>query len=96
MNHYNTTNESGQTLIDFESKAKTQDDEVLKFIKSKSIASPSFVWRSLYKERTPLTSVRRAMSNLTKKGLLIKTDIKQIGPYGRPEYCWKFYKSQKE
>ena len=36
----------------------------------------------------PLTSIRRAIHDLTDKGLLFKTDRKRHGLYGRPEYIW--------
>jgi len=37
----------------------------------------------------PLTSIRRAMSNLSTRGLLVKTNKQHPGLYGRPEYYWK-------
>ena len=36
-----------------------------------------------------LTSVRRALSNLTKAERLVKTDMLVDGLYGRPEGLWK-------
>jgi DNA-binding transcriptional regulator PaaX len=36
----------------------------------------------------PLTSVRRALTNLSKQGKLIKTDEKKKGIYGRDEFIW--------
>lgn len=38
----------------------------------------------------PLTSTRRAISNLTKAGILEKTDHTVEGRYGKPEHCWKW------
>ena len=37
----------------------------------------------------PLTSIRRAMTTLTKDGKLIKTDKQVPGIYGTPNYKWK-------
>ncbi len=39
---------------------------------------------------TPLTSIRRAITVLTNKGLLQKTDEQISGVYGKPEYVWKY------
>lgn len=54
--------------------------------------SPFQVW-AVYTERghkqTPLTSIRRAISNLTKDSYLIRTRAQRIGPYGRQEYQWQ-------
>lgn len=36
-----------------------------------------------------VTSVRRAMTNLTDEGLLVKTGLAFIGPHSRPENAWK-------
>jgi hypothetical protein len=90
MNYHNTTNEGGEQLEAFKEKAKTQDQEVLRFIKDQFVCSPSYVWKMLYHQSVPLTSVRRAITNLTKEGKLMKTQSKAVGPYGRPEYCWKY------
>lgn len=40
------------------------------------------------KASVPLTSVRRALSNLTKSGKMIKTTKQTTGPLGRPEYVY--------
>ena len=37
----------------------------------------------------PITSIRRAMTNLTKRGVLVKTDHKRRGRHGRSEYMWQ-------
>ena len=36
-----------------------------------------------------ISSVRRAMTNLARKGILQKTNVMKNGPYGFPNYCWK-------
>lgn len=40
-------------------------------------------------EKTPITSIRRVITNLTEAGLLIKTDNKVMEEYGKPNYTWK-------
>ena len=53
--------------------------------------TPSQIAVELYKELSgvPLTSIRRAITNLTFPGSLVKTNVKTTGPYGRPEYYWR-------
>jgi hypothetical protein len=41
------------------------------------------------KDRVPITSIRRALTNLTEQGLLVKTDLQRMGAKGKPEYIWK-------
>ncbi len=100
MGHHNTTNESGSKLARFQKVAKSQDAQILKvfrdaYVKDKtSTLSPSQVYDRLWYNRKTnttylLTSVRRAMSDLTREGYLFKTDDKRDGPFNRPEYLWR-------
>ncbi len=97
--HHNTTNEKGKVLKDFEDRAKGQEGEILRlfkrqFAKKKSAEfSPSQIHNRIWYQddkNYPITSVRRALTNLTGMGLLEKTNKKRMGPYGRPEYIWRF------
>jgi hypothetical protein len=93
MSFYNTTNEAGRTLEEFESIAGKQEREILSFFKLHwhREMSPSYVWQTLYGPAgAPLTSVRRAISNLTTKGHLEQTNNRQLGIFGRPEKLWKY------
>lgn len=87
---HNTTNERGETLRRAESKAKYQDAQVLAlFRKHAPLAlSPSQVHRALA-TKAPLTSIRRAITNLTAAELLARTDMKVRGVYGRSEFKWR-------
>jgi len=40
-------------------------------------------------EQTPLTSIRRAITDLTNRNRLVKTDKKVLGSAGRKTYTWK-------
>jgi hypothetical protein len=51
------------------------------------------VKRGLWSADTPLTSIRRAVSTLCKRGVLVKTDETRIGSYGKPEFKYKFNKN---
>ena len=88
--YYNTTNEKGSELTASVLNAKSQTEQVLEFFKCHSEFgySASVVHRIL-KLNCPLTSIRRAMTNLYKSDLLIKTEEKVIGNYGKPEYKYK-------
>ena len=89
--HFNTTHESGAKLDDYEGKARSQEDLILGYfmLNYPHARSPSQVQERLGLHYVPLTSIRRAMTNLTTRGKLEKTDQKVKGQYGRPEYCWR-------
>ena len=87
--YFNTTGETGVTLATYRNKAAEQDKEVLDIIdRLGGSASPSQVWRAVSK-KWPITSCRRAMTNLTKAGKLVKTGEKRLGEYGRAECVWR-------
>lgn len=94
---HNTTAED-ELLAEFSTKAAAQDVLVYVFFLNHPgvLYSPSQILEYVFKNRVPITSVRRAMSNLTRDGKLTKTDIKRKGIYGRPECCWKLEAFQVE
>ena len=56
--------------------------------------SANDVWKFLIEnetinEQTPLTSIRRAISDLTNRNRLVKTDKKVLGGAGRKTYTWR-------
>ncbi len=66
-----------------------QENFVLDFFKCKQEPmSPSMVHKAC-NNLWPLTSVRRAITNLSTDGDLIKTNDTVIGIYGKPEHLWK-------
>ena len=89
---YNTVNLNGTDLKKAVQKSNRQSDRVLKIFKMNAIpmtpAQVSGYYDDLYSP-SPLTSIRRAITNLTKDGRLIKTDVKVPGIYGTPNYKWK-------
>jgi predicted ArsR family transcriptional regulator len=89
--HYNTTKEKGRSLRHYRAKAETQDEQILEYFRRhpSRLASPSQLLESVFANRIPVTSVRRALSTLTTSSKLIKTDRKVTGLYGRPEYLWR-------
>lgn len=90
---YNTTNETGDTLVLLNSKAKKRDELILEFfIKNKGILlRPEDVHRALFGFKDiPITSTRRSITNLTDAGHLIKTDTKRKGNYNSNVHCWVY------
>ena len=90
---YNTVHATHPELGQFEKKAKSQEEKILKLFKEWTIGrmgiQPSDVLAMVFDNTVPLTSIRRAMTNLTNRGDLIKTNIQMRGPYGHPEYLWR-------
>lgn len=91
MSYYNTTNLSGKDLIIATNKANTQKEKVFAFFKlfPEQTFTPAEVHMQIFDESVPLTSTRRAMTDLTKLGLLMQTSEKREGVFGTPNYCWK-------
>ena len=91
---HNTIEATGQTLIDFEAKAKTQEEVILDLFNQydKTDLTPDEVLLLCKFENTPITSIRRAITNLTKQGKLTKTNIQRKGQYGKMTFAWKLNK----
>ncbi len=96
MQHYhNTTNESGRQLLRYQNKALAQDVRVLAYFELQYNSSGNYVLltptaalQRVFNNSVPITSVRRALSNLTRAGKL-RTSGTAKGPYGRPEHYWR-------
>ena len=88
MTYYNTTQETGESLTQSHQKAKSQDDAIYQyFVTTGKALSPSMVLNGLGLN-CPITSVRRAMCNLTKEGKIFKTKETVLGMYGKKETLW--------
>ncbi len=99
---YNTTGLKNEDLMAAIESAKKQDDRVLLIFQVKSIPlSASDVWKTYkawFPNNTPLTSIRRSISNLAsnvylkdvivKKAQIKKTTFTKEGIYGKPEFLW--------
>jgi hypothetical protein len=91
---YNTINLEGENLKQAREKAETQDEKVLRIFKAHpGIKFPaSVIWGYLMnqadeqsQQRPPLTSIRRSINTLIKRGDVIKTGHLTNGIYGKPE-----------
>lgn len=86
--YYNTNDEQGDVLRDSRSNARHQQDVVLAHYRAhpgRNIAPHQVPMPA----GTPLTSVRRAITNLTEAGLLEKTDEMVPGTYGKQVHTWR-------
>ena len=94
---YNTTNQKGTELKTSWKKTENQEDIILGFFQNnKGFYSPDEVQEELKMDNTPLTSIRRAITNLTMAGKLEKTNLKRIGIYGKKVYCWRLKQISKQ
>jgi hypothetical protein len=91
MTFFNTTREKGRRLLGYRVRAASQQDQILHFFLDHPGVgyTPSAIHHRLFGPSTPLTSIRRAISNLTQERKLVKTGRKVQGVYGRPEHQWK-------
>ena len=89
---HNSTGLAGAELAAAERVAVTQDEIILALYSVlRRAMSPSQVWRRLTDagHDWPLTSVRRAITNLADRGHLVQTREMRIGLYGKPEHLWQ-------
>lgn len=89
MAYYNTTHLVGHQLALEIDTAKKQVGVVLDLFKLVMVPmSPSQVLQAL-PQQWPLTSIRRAMTDLAETGMLVKTKSMVTGIYGKPEHQWR-------
>jgi len=93
LSAYHNTNELvGAHLVAAAKAAARQEEAVLLvFARAGRALSPSEVWQLTTSagHDWPLTSIRRAITNLTKSQRLQKLDEQRKGYYGRPEFLWR-------
>jgi hypothetical protein len=90
MTYHNTNCESGETLKRSRKQANKQEKIVLAvFRNEKRLLAPHQVHAIGFDGHTPLTSVRRAITNLTDLGYLEKTDEMVMGLFGKAVHMWK-------
>ena len=88
--YFNTTREQGELLLQFDASAARQEDVIFAYFAAAKQATPSDVLAAgILRPETPITSVRRAITQLTRAGKLCKTETKRDGMYGRPEHVWE-------
>lgn len=80
--YYNTTNQSGEQLKLYQEKSETQEERILRLFKKDTKLSPSQIERIT---GFPITSIRRALTDLKQSGRIKALDYHVKGKYGRPE-----------
>lgn len=83
---YLTTDQVEQYQV----SAGTQEEMVLAWFKRRpGVAYSPEQIQALVLPDAPLTSARRAITNLTAAGYLVQTDRSTVGRYGRPVGTWQ-------
>ena len=95
--YYNTAKATGDRLKKYKEKNNKQTDLILELFKlnPKLELSPFEVQTALKRFnvlRAPITSIRRAITDLTSNDRLVRTKTRKLGPYGRDSFCWKYSK----
>lgn len=88
---HNTIGLRGDDLASAHRACSRQESAVLEVFRHHARPlTPSDVWRltSDAGHQWPLTSVRRAITNLTDDGRLVKLARQRTGIYGKPEHHW--------
>jgi response regulator of citrate/malate metabolism len=87
ISYHNTTRE--KKTKELKGKAKSQEKCIHTALILFGKKTASELWTELYKNtNTPLTSVRRALSNLAYEERIEKLAEKKIGMFGRPEHYY--------
>lgn len=96
MTYYNTNSLSGETLERKKRKLNRQESEIIELFKKHNRLSPGKIFgQGMMKGNPPITSIRRAISDLTKKdGMLRKLDVMVPGIYEEPEHVWEIVTTQ--
>ena len=93
--YYNTAKTTGDRLWKHKEKNNKQEGLILELFKlnPKLELSPFEVQTALKRFnvlKAPITSIRRAITDLTNNEMLVKTATRKLGPYGRDSFCWKY------
>ena len=87
--YHNTTGLAGKQLERRIEQAESQEEAVEALFEAHPDARLTpFEVQDVALPNSPITSVRRAITNLTHQGVLRKTDCQKEGPYGDPNYTW--------
>ena len=87
--YYNTTREKGSRLKSSHTRTRTQEEKIYSFFLTfGEPLSPSMILDKM-SFQGPITSVRRALTNLTNEGKLTKLDELVMGSYGKKEHLWR-------
>ncbi|PRY40830.1 hypothetical protein CLV58_10613 [Spirosoma oryzae] len=94
--HYNTNGVSGEQKAAATARSQSQAEKVLQlFADNPSVkrATPSQIYNGMVKHQlithhVPITSIRRAISDLVKGGMMVKLPETKPGPMKQPEHFY--------
>jgi hypothetical protein len=87
--YYNTTGLGDEALAERIAQAETQEERIRLYFEARpQLHLTPFEIQEKVLPQTPVTSVRRAITNLTEQGTLRKTDHMKDGRYGQPNHTW--------
>ncbi len=101
MTFFNTIGENQDELSKSIAQAKSQEAKIMRCFKyyegkyPRLRFSPSMVLK-MSGLNCPITSIRRAMTNLSNEGRLVKTNEKIKGLYGKLEHLWSLPEGPEE
>lgn len=95
LHYHNSTNQKAEIVLEETRNCKSQEEIIFDIFKLHGKLTASEVLNKFPKD-IPLTSIRRAMSNLKFDKKLIKLDETKIGIYAKPERYYSLVKNQLE
>ena len=87
---YNTNIETGAELAKSWETARDQQSKILGFFAAHPGRDFTPFEVQAHTEIKIITSVRRAITNLTLMGFLRKTPIQKLGNHGKMNFCWTY------
>lgn len=87
---YNSINLMGVELETAKAKCTRQEYRIFQLFKTGSAYTP-FEIQEIYQKQypeIPITSIRRAITNLESRGFLKKTETMKAERYGKPNHKW--------
>jgi hypothetical protein len=90
-NYYNTNRLAGEQLLKAIHAAKSQEEKISLYFSGYPGRrfAPHQIKAAIFSEATPLTSIRRAITNLEQSNFLFKTDRMIEGDFGSPVHTWR-------
>ena len=78
-----------QEQASLKKNASEQEKRIMEYFRLVGRATPCQTWQAIGKEGEPVTSYRRAITNLTEQGKLEKLDVRVMGYFGKSVHVWR-------
>lgn len=86
--YYQTTKLTAEQHKEYSEKAETQKARILAWFRSTREKFTPFEVQAAILPDAPITSIRRAITDLTKEGLLTKLEAQKCEVYGHTNHLW--------